>query len=476
MGSDQETRYEACQGVLEGFGQGHLLRWWGELAAPQRETLLNDIECVPWAVVAPLIRSHVLNKPSMAALGKLEPPAVWPKEPDVERADLYAEAVELGRRRLGEGRVAVMTVAGGQGTRLGVGGPKGKVIVTPVGKRSLFQLFAEMVLAATRRYGAVAPWYIMTSPANHDETVAYFASHAYFGLPREDIFFFTQGQLPVFDFGGRALLDQKDRLSLAPDGHGGALSGLRRSGALDDLERRGIEVLSYFQVDNPLVKPFDPLFIGLHELTESEMSSKVTRKVDDQERVGNVCRRDGRLTVVEYSDFPEELAKARTADGKRAFDAGNLAIHVLDVDFIRRVTESPLSLPFRRAEKAAPYVDEHGLRVEPKSPNAVKLETFIFDVLPLARNPLVLEVDRAEEFSPVKNLTGADSLETSRRDQVRRACRWLEAAGVRMARGPDGEPDVTVAISPLLAMDIEELKSQASRIPRLTAGAEAYLD
>jgi UDP-N-acetylglucosamine/UDP-N-acetylgalactosamine diphosphorylase len=270
-------------------------------------------------------------------------------------------------------------------------------------------------------------------------------------------------------------LDQKHRLSLGPDGHGGALQALRRSGTLEEMQRRGVETLSYFQVDNPLVKPFDPLFIGLHVLTGSQMSTKVTRKVDDHERVGNVCVKDGRLTVIEYSDFPTSHATARNADGSRRFDAGNLAIHLFDLGFVRRVTDSALALPFRRAEKAVPFIDENGIRVEPKMPNAVKLETFIFDVLPLANSPLVFEVDRAEEFSPIKNAAGPDSLETSKRDQVRRACRWLESAGVAVPRRSDGEPDITLAISPLFASDPTELNSRTRDVPDLKSGQSLFL-
>ncbi len=471
-----EEHYQACREALTARGQGHVLRWWDELNSSRKQQLLTDVESIPWPVVDPLIRTHVLAKPGLSVAGELAPAPVYPRSPRPDQVALYDEAVRVGRDRLSHGKVAAMTVAGGQGTRLGIAGPKGKVIVTPVGERSLFQLFSEMVLSASRRYAAPIPWYIMTSPTNHDETLDYFQSHRFFGLSPGDVFFFPQGQLPVFDLSARMLLDQQHRLSLAPDGHGGALSALRRSGAIDDLARRGIETLSYFQVDNPLVQPFDPLFIGLHVRTGSQMSTKVARKADDFERVGNVCLQNGRLTVVEYTDFRESYATARHSDGTRRFDAGNLAIHLLAVDFIREVTASPFSLPFRRAEKTVPFVDERGGRVEPRSPNAVKLETFIFDVLPLARNPLVLEVDRAEEFSPVKNLTGPDSLETARRDQVRRACRWLEAAGVRVPRRSDGEPDVAVAISPLFALDSDHLRERAKSIPPSCAGQQMLLE
>lgn len=457
-------------------GQEHLLRWWDALNEPRRGELLSSIESIPWDVVEGLVQTHVLRAPGAGSAGNLAPAEVYPHEPDNKRREVYRQAREEGAALLRGGKIAAFTVAGGQGSRLGVSGPKGAVVVTPVGGRTLFQFFAEMVLAARRKYAANIPWYIMTSPANHAETIGFFEKHRFFDLPREDVIFFPQGTLPAFDFSGKVLLDERHRVALAPDGHGGSLKAMRVSGALDDMRRRGIEIISYFQVDNPLVQPFDPLFIGLHRATGSEMSTKVARKADDLERVGNVCQKDGKLAVVEYTEFPESTARAKNPDGTRMFDAGNLAIHLLDADFVRRVTAGPLSLPYRRAEKAVAFVDESGTRVEPKKPNAVKLETFIFDVLPLANNPLVLEVDRAEEFSPVKNATGVDSLETAQRDLVRRSCRWLAQAGVSIPRRADGEPDVTVVVSPLRAMQDGDPAGQRESLGPFERGACRYVE
>jgi len=471
-----DERYRNCLATLRARGQDHVLRWWEGLASGERERLLDDLESIPWDVLDKLMPTHVLSQPNTALTGELQPAPVYPRTPGPDQQTLYEEAVRVGRGRLSGGMVAALTVAGGQGTRLGFAGPKGAIPVTPVGGRTLFQLFAETVLAAGRRYGVSIPWYVMTSPANHHETVDYFIEHNFFGLLQRDVIVFPQGMLPVFDFAGRLLLEEKYRLALAPDGHGGVLKALLGSGALADMRARGVEVISYFQVDNPLVKPFDPLFIGLHALTRSEMSTKVARKADDLERVGNVCLRDGLLTVVEYSEFPETLAREQNADGRRRFDAGNLAIHLLDVGFVKRITGRSFELPYRRAEKVVPFINDNGSLVAPSTPNAIKLETFIFDVLPSATNPLVLEVDRAEEFSPVKNLTGVDSLESAKRDQDRRACRWLEATGVHVPRRADSEPDVTVEISPLFALEAQDVAAKADRLPPLKRGAAIYIE
>lgn len=475
ISTNVETRYESCRRVLKARGQGHVLRWWDELLPAERERLLIDIESIPWDVLDAVVPTHVLTAPNVSAHADLQPARVYPAHPKPEQNIEYTEARKRGIELIQQGKVTAFTVAGGQGTRLGIDGPKGMVAVTPVKGKSLFQLFAEMILAARRRYGAPIPWYIMTSPANHAATVEYLSGHSFFGLPRGDVVLFSQGMLPAFDFAGRLLLDAKHGLALAPDGHGGSLKALARSGALADMRRRGITLISYFQVDNPMVQPFDPLFIGLHAGTCSEMSTKVTRKADDLEKVGNVCLEGGRLKVIEYSELPEALARARNPDGTRQFDAGNLAIHLLDVEFVDRVVGRSFQLPFRRAEKTVSFIDDRGDRVRPEKPNAIKLETFVFDVLPLAANPLILEVDRSEEFSPVKNATGEDSLETSHRDQVRRACRWLEQAGVPVPLRSDGEPDATVEISPLFALNAEELKTARERIPPIHRGVAVYI-
>ncbi len=471
-----DARREAVAAQLTARNQTHVLRWWDELTSAQRLQLLADLGSIPWDTVDPLIDSHVRNAPTRRLPSGLTPPAVYPHETDPGERREYAEAIEQGRNQLRDGKVAAFTVAGGQGTRLGFDGPKGAVAVTPVGDRTLFELFAGMVKAARGRSEAAIPWYIMTSPGNHDDTEAFLTGHSFFGLPEADVRLFSQGMLPAFDAQGRLLLVEKHRVALAPDGHGGSLKALCTSGALADMQRRGITTISYFQVDNPLVKPFDPLFIGLHTSAGSDMSTKVAAKADDLEAVGNLCMQDGKLGVVEYSEFPEQFARARNDDGSRKFDAGNLAIHLLDVAFVERIVGVSFELPFRRAEKKVTHIDEQGASVEPETPNAIKLETFVFDALPLANNPLVLEVDRSEEFSPVKNATGTDSLDTSKRDQMLRACRWLDSAEVPVPRKPDGSPDVTITIAPSFALDADEVRLKRDQIGPIRAGDAVSID
>lgn len=465
-------RYDRCLDQLREYSQAHLLTFWAELSDQQREQLLDDIAQVDLARCAPLVESHVRRRPTVHIPQRLEPPPSFPPEPGPQQAELYARARQGGAEAIRAGRVAAFTVAGGQGTRLGYDGPKGAFEISPVRSAPLFRLFAEGLLGVERRLGRRPRWYIMTSDVNHEQTTAFFARQGYFGLEPDDVVFFQQRQMPAFLSDGRIALAEKHRVALAPDGHGGSLRALAESGALDDMRRRGIDTISYFQVDNPLVRVVDPLFVGLHLLHDSEMSSKAVAKAHDLERVGNFCLGDGKLMVIEYSDLPEELARAKNPDGSRRFDAGSIAIHVLSRAFIERLTApgAPVTLPWHRADKKVPTVDERGRALTPDAPNAVKLEMFVFDAIPLARNPLLLYTRRGEEFSPVKNAEGDDSPATARRDLVRRAARWLEACGGRVPRGPNGEPAGALEISPRVALDADDLKAQLATPPRIDAG------
>ena len=319
----------------------------------------------------------------------------------------------------------------------------------------------------------------MTSEANDAATRAFFEKHDHFGLPKGDVVFFVQGMMPAFGMDGKLLLAEKDSLALSADGHGGSLKALSRTGALDDMKRRGIKHLSYFQVDNPLVRVIDPLFLGLHDQYESGMSSKTIAKAGAKEKVGNFCVGDsgggGKLQVIEYSDLPDELAEQRDAGGGLKFNAGSIGLHALSVAFVEALNSGgTLKLPWHRAEKKVPFVDENGNEVKPDTPNAVKLEQFVFDAIPLADNAIVYETSRAEEFSPVKNAEGTDSPATSRRDQVRRAARWLASAGVDVPFREDGEPDAHLEISPLFADSAEAVAGKNVPATGLQPGGRVY--
>ncbi len=465
----------ALRKKLTEIGQSHVLRFYDSLDPAARQNLIKQLQALDFQNLPELIEQYVRHKPAIAIPTNIQPVQAYPRTADAARKTLYQEAEQRGRQLLVEGKIGAFLVAGGQGTRLGYDGPKGEYPITPVKNKSLFQVFAEQLLAHSKRSGKEIPWYIMTSDNNHVQTRAFFHKHHFFGYSEDAVFFFQQGMMPAFSFDGKLLLAEKDSLALSPDGHGGSLRALDKSGALADMQKRGVEHLSYFQVDNPLVHCIDPLFLGLHDLTGSEMSSKTVPKAHATERVGNFVVGDGVLQVIEYSDLPESLATQTNPDGSLRFNAGSIAIHALRVSFIQRLNEGGrLRLPWHRAEKKVPAVDEHGQITKPDRPNAVKLEQFVFDAIPLAKDAMVYTTDRAEEFSPVKNAEGSDSPETCRRDQIRRAARWLREAGVEIPyRGP--EPDATIEISPLKACSPEDLKGKTPPVRHVKAGASVYL-
>jgi UDP-N-acetylglucosamine/UDP-N-acetylgalactosamine diphosphorylase len=469
---------ELCA-AYERAGQGHVFQFWDQLTPPERTELLEQAAQVDLAEIAHLTATLIRGQASAVAdFSQLRPaPCVALPENGGDLA-VWSRARSRGEDALRAGRVACFTVAGGQGTRLGHDGPKGTFPVTPVRGHSLFQVFAEKIRAAGLRYGCTPPWFIMTSPANHAATESFFADHRFFGLDRGRVHFFRQGQMPAVDFSGRLLLESPGRLALSPDGHGGALRALVRSGAVDTMRTEGVDLLSYFQVDNPLVRCVDAAFLGFHLEAGSEMSSKMAPKRGPGEKVGNFCLdAAGRLVVIEYSDLPPALAEQREAGGELRFRAGSIAIHVLDREFVARVgsgRDAACRLPFHRADKKIPALDATGQLVKPEAPNGVKFEMFVFDALPFAHHPVVIETDRAGDFSPVKNATGADSAATCRDDQLRQFARWLRAAGAALPVDPTGLPPYPLEISPLFGDDAPSvaarwsaLRPQPALAPRL---------
>ena len=471
----QKSELESLRELLAARRQTQLLAFYDELSPSQQRALTAQLGALVWDALDELTETHVRQKPDLSAPEPITPAPYYPVVP--EDPEVYGRARALGETLIRSGEVAAFTVAGGQGTRLGWDDPKGTFVATPLGRKPLFQIFAEQLRKTGELYGATPPWYIMTSGANHAVTQDFFEAHDFFGLGRHNVTLFPQGMIPSIGFDGKLLLGEKHALALNPDGHGGSLTALAKSGALADMTRRGVTQISYFQVDNPNVRCIDPLFIGLHVQDGAQMSSKMLRKANPEEKVGVFCVAGGKPCVIEYSDMPDALAEAKDADGTLQFDAGSIAIHMISVAFARRFAASEgdhLELPFHRAEKKVPYVDpETGEHVQPETPNAVKLERFIFDALPLAEHSIILETDRVEEFAPIKNAEGTDSPESSRKLQTRRAARWLEANGVEIPY-KDGEVDAVIEISPLTALSADDLKD-ADLPARIEPGQEVLL-
>ena len=435
-------------------GQAQVFAFWDRRAPAAQQRLLAEAGEIDLGEIDRLTRT-LLGKDAAAGVD-LDGLAPAPYERRPEHggdAAAWAKAKSAGETALGAGRVAAFTVAGGQGTRLGYDGPKGTFRVTPVKQKPLFQVFAEKILAAGRRYGRPLHWFIMTSHANHEATEAFFVEQKFFGLDRGRVHFFRQGRIPAVNYEGKILLETTGSLALSPDGHGGSLRALDRSGALDLMQREGVDTLSYFQVDNPLVRCIDPAFIGWHLLRGSEMTSKTVTKVYAEEKVGHFCTQQGRTIVVEYSDLPMTMQRETEAGGQLRYGAGSIAIHLLDREFVRRMARGESSLPFHRADKKIPTVDAGGAPVKAEKANGVKFEMFVFDALPFAKHPVVIETLRADDFSPVKNATGVDSAQSCRDDQLRQFARWLKGNGAALETDATGRPRIALEVSPLFGYD-----------------------
>jgi UDP-N-acetylglucosamine/UDP-N-acetylgalactosamine diphosphorylase len=453
---------------LKRHGQEHLLLGWEHLDVAGRAALANQLAGIDLDEIDRLYAAR--DKPSAVPTADRLAPILTETAGTVD-----AVTTRLGHEALGRGELAVLLVAGGQGTRLGFDKPKGVFPIGPVSNKTLFQIHADKVFALGRRYGRPVPSLVMTSPATHADTTAYFADHDYFGLGRDNIYFFQQGTMPAVDIAtGGLLLEAPGVLFSSPNGHGGTLTALSETGVLDEIARRGVRHVFYFQVDNPLVKVGDPAFLGKHIALRSEASSKAIAKAYPKEKMGVLALIDGRCGIVEYSDLPEELCHKTDAKGRLVFGAGSPAIHLFDLEFLRRITQGASRLPFHVARKKVPHVDPAGTRVEPTAENALKFEMFVFDALPMADRWLVMESPREEEFSPVKNATGVDSPATAKLAIANLAGAWLEQAGVQVARNAEGNVAEPLEISPRFAIDADEL---AARIwPGRMVDAPLYLE
>ncbi|XP_023083362.2 UDP-N-acetylhexosamine pyrophosphorylase-like protein 1 isoform X3 [Piliocolobus tephrosceles] len=480
MASEQDVRAR-----LQRAGQEHLLRFWAELAPESRAALLAEL-----ALLEPeALREHCRRAAEACARPHGPPPGL------AERLrPLPAERVgrasrsdpetrrrweEEGFRQIALNKVAVLLLAGGQGTRLGVTYPKGMYRVGLPSQKTLYQLQAERIRRveqlADERHGTrcTVPWYVMTSEFTLGPTAEFFREHNFFHLDPANVVMFEQRLLPAVTFDGKVILERKDKVAMAPDGNGGLYCALEDHKILEDMERRGVEFVHVYCVDNILVRLADPVFIGFCVLQGADCGAKVVEKAYPEEPVGVVCQVDGVPQVVEYSEISPDTAQLRASDGGLLYNAGNICNHFFTRGFLKAVTREfePLLKP-HVAVKKVPYVDEEGNLVKPLKPNGIKMEKFVFDVFRFAKNFAAFEVLREEEFSPLKNAepAGRDSPRTSRQALLAQHYRWALQAGARFldAHGawlpelpglpPNGDPPAICEISPLVSYSGEGLE------------------
>lgn len=404
-----EEKYEAALKCLKKYGQEHILNNYEELSEESKTKLLDQILTIDFNQIMELYNET--KKEISFANDKIEPIDYTDKSAlTLEELKKYND---LGEKAIREGKYAVVTMAGGQGTRLGHNGPKGTFKLGLENDKSIFEILIETLKENNGKYGITIPWYIMTSRENNVQTENFFKENNYFGYDPKSIVFFKQGELPMCSEDGKLLLDETGVIKEAADGHGGIFESMRRNGIIYDMQTRGIEWVFIGPVDNVLVKMVDPTLLGLAIDKKVLAGGKSVVKAGPKEKVGVFCKRNGKPGVVEYTEITQDMAEATDENGQLVFGESHINCNLFNIKAIEEVSKK--KLPYHSAHKKAKYINENGELVIPEKPNAFKFESFIFDAFDMLDDMAILRVKREDEFAPVKNAEGNDSPETARK-------------------------------------------------------------
>ena len=404
-----KEKLEAAKAVLEKHGQEQLLANYEKLSENDKDKLLDDILTIDFNQLEKLYEKR--NFKQVYSEAEIEPISYVEKDKmSKEEREKYDE---IGTKAIKAGKLAAVTMAGGQGTRLGHNGPKGTFDIGLESHKPIFELLCETLKLANEKYGVVIPWYIMTSKENNKDTVDFFEKNNYFGYPKGYIQFFKQGELPMVGEDGKVLLDEKGMIKQAADGHGGIFTSMRKDGVIYDMKARGIEWVFIGGVDNVLVKMVDPTLIGLAESKGILAAGKSVVKAGPHEKVGVFCKRNGRPSVIEYSEISKEMAEETDENGQLKYGESHILCNLFNIKEIEKISEK--NLPYHSAHKKATYMNEKGEIVKGTEPNAYKFEAFLFDAFESLDDMVIMRVKREEEFAPVKNAEGVDSPETARK-------------------------------------------------------------
>ena len=392
--------------LLKKYNQEHLLNGYENLDENKKKMLLDQIFSIDFELINSLYENT--KKELNSSADKIEPMEYLDK---YKLNDKYKYYEDIGKRAIKDGKLAAVTMAGGQGTRLGHKGPKGTFDIGLDSHKSLFELLCDYLKSESKKYGVDIPWFIMTSRENNNDTVEFFKKNKYFGYEK-NIYFFIQGQLPMIDTEGKILIGENGLIKEAADGHGGVYESLVKSGMVDKMKELGIEWVFIGGVDNCLVKMVDPVLMGIAIDRNVTAAGKSVVKANPHEKVGAFCKKNGKPSVVEYSEITDEMAEATDENGELLYGESHILCNLFNISAIERMGKEPL--PYHSAFKKATYIDKDGNKIVPDSPNAYKFEAFLFDAFGEVDDMAILRVKREEEFAPVKNASGVDSPETAR--------------------------------------------------------------
>lgn len=455
---------DSVKAILKKYNQEHIIKFWKNLDGKEKKILLKDIHEVNIPEVVEMFNKTTITTEQKKLDDRMNPiPAKLYGAVSRSSVDLLTKYEEIGLENISHGKVGVLLMAGGQGTRLGVDYPKGMYDVGLPSHKSLYHLQGQrirrLINLATIKYGSCKglPWFIMTSEHTMEPTCNYFKENNYFKLDKNKIYFFEQYMLPAFTFDGKIIMESTHQISKSPDGNGGIFKALRDRKVLDEIKRLGVQYLHAHSVDNILVKVADPIFIGYCITKNAECGAKVVEKAYPSEPLGVVCEVDGKFQVVEYSEIMKSTAEKQNPDGRLTFSAGNICNHFFTTDFLNDIAHQYNNeLKLHVAKKKIPYVDDDGNKFKPENPNGIKMEKFIFDVFQFCNRLAVWEVERNEEFSALKNADtpgGKDNSRTARLDIFSLHRKFVENSGGKFIKN-----NIECEISPLLSYAGENLK------------------
>ena len=395
--------------MLESYNQNHIINLLKNLDEVKKQELLDQIEKIDFHQVMELYDNT--KKEIEIKESKIEPISY------LDKAKLSQEQKEkfdkLGEEILRSGKYAVVTMAGGQGTRLGHTGPKGTFKLDVYGKgKYLFEILKENLEEANKKYDTTIPWYIMTSKENNKATVEFLEKNNYFGYPKEAVTIFTQSELPLVDFDGKLLISKDMKIKEASDGNGGTYSSLRASGCLSDMKDKGIKWIFIGGVDNALLKMADVTLLGMAIDKNVQIASKSVVKANPHEKVGVFCKMNNHPKVIEYAELPESMAEEVDDDGELKYGESHIMCNLYTIEAIEKASKEPLI--YHSAVKKNSYMDENGKEVIPEEPNSYKFESFIFDAFEFFDDIAILRGKREDDFAPVKNKDGVDSPKTAK--------------------------------------------------------------
>lgn len=396
--------------LLKKYNQGHIIEFLNYLEENEKRKLIEQIHGIDLAELEQLYE----NTKQGVTFQKSEISPIKAINPDRLTKEEKEEYEHAGINVIQKNQFAVVTMAGGQGTRLGFEGPKGtfKIDVEPKSKY-LFEIIVDTLQRANTLYGVVIPWYIMTSIENNEQTVAFLEEHDYFGYPKEAVQFFKQGELPLIDTEGKLLVGEDKKIRMASNGNGSIFESMRVHGVLEDMKQKGIQWVYIGSIDNVLLKMVDVLLIGVAIKQGSKIATRSAFKDYPEERIGTICKQDGKIRVIEYTEFPVEMMKQVDEEGELLYGESHIMCNLFSLEALDLISKQ--KLPYHKAFKKYAYLNEQGKKVIPETPNAYKFEYFIFDSFEFFDQISILRGKRNEDFAPVKNKEGVDSPESARK-------------------------------------------------------------